>query len=149
MLRRSLVLAAALTLGMAAVPGEASAEDAPPTTPAPAAADVVFLRNGGMYRGTLAELVPGDHVTIVVSGGDAWLCHGQHGAMELLIPVAGPFIFAADHPHDTILNKYGEPLPSGTKALLFTSGGLQIAGIGSILAALVAGKQELVPGRPK
>jgi hypothetical protein len=62
-----------------ALPAAARAEDAPapaapaPAAPAPAAAaeakDVVRLKNGGLLRGTISELVPGDTVTIVTATG--------------------------------------------------------------------------------
>ncbi|MFO0735569.1 MAG: hypothetical protein U0270_06810 [Labilithrix sp.] len=47
----------------------------PPTTaetPAAASAtvDAVHLRNGGLYRGHVTEIVPGDHVTILVEKGE-------------------------------------------------------------------------------
>lgn len=259
---RSRSLALAFVVG-AALPlmGARPASAEPPPAPAPTATgDAVFLKNGGYYRGTLTELVPGDHVTILVEGGEkktipwadvdrvvavedvpnskppalppsgqpapqnpaapspaelppaeppprtewqpnrpllvtgaisfavgygpnvlaaapstigfaarvllfvgtagmalflciddngSYLCEGQHGAMQLLVPVAGPFLFAANHPHDSVLNENGAALGGTTKAFLYTSGGLQIAGVGTILAALIAGKQELVPGRKK
>jgi hypothetical protein len=51
---------------------------APPLLPAPAPApssapppDVVFLKDGSMFRGTIAELVRDDHVVIVTIIGDA------------------------------------------------------------------------------
>ena len=37
---------------------------------APAAPDLVRLRDGGLLRGTIAELVPGDHVTLVLLTGE-------------------------------------------------------------------------------
>jgi hypothetical protein len=44
----------------------ARAEDAPSVVAPPAApsADVVRLKDGAMYRGTIVELVPNDHVDI-------------------------------------------------------------------------------------
>lgn len=38
---------------------------------APVTTDAVHLRNGGLYRGHVTEIVPGDHVTILVDHGDA------------------------------------------------------------------------------
>lgn len=51
-----------------APPGSASTAPAaaPPRQNAP---DIVELRNGGMYRGTISELVPDDHVVIVTVTG--------------------------------------------------------------------------------
>jgi hypothetical protein len=61
------------------VPSVAFADDeAPPPLPAATATttpsasttvDAVHLRNGGMYRGRVTEIVPGDHVTVVVAPG--------------------------------------------------------------------------------
>jgi hypothetical protein len=48
--------------------GLASAHAAAQT--APAAPDVVRLRDGGLLRGTIAELVPSDHVTILLITGE-------------------------------------------------------------------------------
>jgi hypothetical protein len=40
------------------------------TTLSPTATvDTVHLRNGGLYRGRVTEIIPGDHVTIIVEGG--------------------------------------------------------------------------------
>ena len=64
---------------LAAAP--AWAQDPPPPLPAPTVSekpstapvttDAVHLRNGGLYRGHVTEIVPGDHVTILVDHGDA------------------------------------------------------------------------------
>lgn len=44
---------------------------APPTTSSTSGTiDSVHLRNGGLYRGRVTEIVPGDHVTILVEKGD-------------------------------------------------------------------------------
>lgn len=72
----SILLAASL------VPSLALADDEPPPPlplPAPAAptttpsasttVDAVHLRNGGFFRGRVTEIVPGDHVTVVVAPG--------------------------------------------------------------------------------
>lgn len=45
---------------------------APAPAPAPSGAtdaDTVHLRSGAMFRGRVSEIVPGDHVTVVVEGG--------------------------------------------------------------------------------
>jgi hypothetical protein len=54
---------------MLAVPAEALAQDAPAPAAAAEAKDVVRLKNGGLLRGTISELVPGDTVTIVTATG--------------------------------------------------------------------------------
>lgn len=69
-------------LGATLVPSLALADDEPPpplpaptapaTATAPAASttvDAVHLRNGGFFRGRVTEIVPGDHVTVVVAPG--------------------------------------------------------------------------------
>ena len=65
------------------VPGTASAQEEPPPLPPPASSDgatstpsttatvdSVHLRNGGLYRGRVTEIVPGDHVTVIVEKGE-------------------------------------------------------------------------------
>lgn len=61
------------------VPSLAWADDeVPPLPPASAATsttasatvDAVHLRNGGLYRGRVTEIVPGDHVTVLVAPGN-------------------------------------------------------------------------------
>lgn len=66
-------------LGATLAPTLAFADDEPPPLPPPSAApaangsaasttvDAVHLRNGGFFRGRVTEIVPGDHVTIVVA----------------------------------------------------------------------------------
>lgn len=54
------------TVGIA---GTARAEDPPAPATAPAGPDLVLLKNGGMLRGTISELVPGETVTIVTAAG--------------------------------------------------------------------------------
>ncbi|MDB4941935.1 MAG: uncharacterized protein JWP97_1469 [Labilithrix sp.] len=68
---------------MAAAPGVAFADDGEPTplpsTPAPEARisetattsiDAVHLRNGGLYRGRVTEIVPGSHVRVMLPTGE-------------------------------------------------------------------------------
>ena len=42
----------------------------PTTTSSGGTIDAVHLRNGGLYRGRVTEIVPGDHVTILVEKGE-------------------------------------------------------------------------------
>ena len=266
MVRRSSVLgvAAAIAIAMMVPPGTASAQE-PVASPAPpsgsAPLDTVFLRNGGMYRGVVTEIVPGDHVTLAVSGGETkvvpwadvdrivatteapasippspsspvppvapvapatppgldvpppspaeapprtqwranrpllvtgsilfaagygpnvvaaapstvglvgrvalllvtlglpcwfggsgYICKGQHGAVQLLIPFAGPFLFASDHPRDTVIHASGTPLSGTAKGLLYASAGLQIAGVATILTGVILGRHERVEPESK
>ena len=73
-------------------------------------------------------------------GKSGYLCNGQHGAMQLLIPFAGPISFANSHPRDSVLNPSGSRLSSTTKGLLYTSSALQIAGVSSMLLSLAFGR---------
>ena len=45
-------------------------EGATATPSATATIDSVHLRNGGLYRGRVTEIVPGDHVTVIVDKGE-------------------------------------------------------------------------------
>lgn len=66
--------------GCTLLPALAFAEDAPPPTPPIAnepqvtitstAEDTVYLRGGGMMRGTIEEVLPGAHVTIALPTGE-------------------------------------------------------------------------------
>src|SRR5688572_477116 len=47
----------------------ARAEEPAAAAPAVSAPDVVRLKNGGLLRGTISELVPGQTVTIVTASG--------------------------------------------------------------------------------
>lgn len=68
-----------------------------------------------------------------------YLCRGDHGAIQLFVPMAGPFLFVANHPHDTILNKGGNELSTGAKVALYASGISQIVGVTSLLASAAFG----------
>src|SRR5262245_37595241 len=46
------------------------AADEAPTTAAVVPPDVVLLKNGGMLRGTISELVPGEFVAITIGSGE-------------------------------------------------------------------------------
>jgi hypothetical protein len=58
----------ALTAFGAASPSHAQ-DVAGKTADAPQAKDIVRLKNGGLLRGTISELVPGDSVTIITASG--------------------------------------------------------------------------------
>jgi hypothetical protein len=67
------LIASALVFGSAALADEHPPPLPPPSAPVAEAAgpvDAVHLRNGGLYRGHVTEIVPGDHVTIYVEHGD-------------------------------------------------------------------------------
>lgn len=75
-------------------------------------------------------------------GPDNYVCAGQHGAMQLLVPFAGPLLFWKNHPHDSLLNPNGHPIDAWTLPLLYASGGLQVAGAALILASVAAGGRD-------
>lgn len=83
------------------------------------------------------------------SDGRAYLCNGTYGAMQLLVPFAGPFLFAHNHPHDDIIHPGGEPLSPTRMHFLYLSGGLQLGGLAVVLSGLALGHHELVPVKPK
>ncbi len=68
--RRSWVGAACLVAAATlALPAEAE-EAAPAPAAGVAAKDLVLLKNGGMLRGTISELVPDDYVVVVTVAGE-------------------------------------------------------------------------------
>ncbi|MBK6465251.1 MAG: hypothetical protein IPF92_30240 [Myxococcales bacterium] len=101
---------------------------------------------GGVARGivlvfTLSTACFGERPSDVKN----YICFtGQHGAAQLLIPFVGPITFASSHPRDTVLNPDGNPLSGTTRALLYTSAALQIAGVSSVLLSLALGRSEPV-----
>ena len=52
------------------LPPPASSGGTTATPSASAVVDSVHLRNGGLYRGRVTEIVPGDHVTVVIDQGE-------------------------------------------------------------------------------
>jgi hypothetical protein len=64
------------------------------------------------------------------------------GALQLLVPVVGPLVFAEKHPRDAAINETGAPLSSTTRGLLYASAGVQTAGLLTMLAGVVFGHYE-------
>lgn len=83
-----------------------------------------------------------------LDGGSGYLCGGEHGAMQLLIPVAGPILFAGSHPQDYFVNENGRELSGLTKGLLYASAGVQAAGLVTLVSGIVFGRYERVDERP-
>jgi hypothetical protein len=50
--------------------GASSVDTAPATAPAASDSDVLYLRDGGMFRGRATEIVPGSHVTLRLASGE-------------------------------------------------------------------------------
>jgi hypothetical protein len=83
---------------------------------------------GCYYRSTGEDNTPPD---------DYW-CRGDHGAVQMLVPVVGPFLFARNHPKDSVLNVRGTDLAPFARGALYASGGVQasglvLAGIGALM----------------
>ncbi len=262
-LRRAGRVVALVALAAIAVSCSASSANAQERTDPPAAAaasDTVHLLDGGLYRGRIVEIVPGDHVTIIVEGGESksipwsnidrvvaagspseppivipttpesapstvatpftpvapitaeapsgeraprpqwrhnrtlvWtgtfmfaagyapvaavalpstaglagrvalifltlglacldsgsgsFCRADLGALQLLIPVVGPVLFASNHPRDYFVNKSGAELSGLEKGLLYASAGVQAAGLVTLVSGLVFGRYERVDQR--
>lgn len=105
---------------------------------------------GGVARGIVLVLTLGGVGCFTERPSDvtAYICYdGRHGAVQLLIPFVGPITFANSHPRDTVLNPDGNPLSGTTRALLYTSAALQIAGVSSVLLSLALGRSEPVQER--
>lgn len=57
--------------------------------------------------------------------------------LELVLPVFGPLLYAADHPKDSVINPRGGVPAPGVRALLYASSAAQTIGIALFTAALV------------
>jgi hypothetical protein len=66
-----------------------------------------------------------------------YFCSGTHGSLELVLPVFGPLLYAADHPKDSVINPRGGVPAPGVRALLYASSAAQTIGIALFTAALV------------
>ncbi len=69
----------------------------------------------------------------------SYVCNADHGAAVLLVPVAGPFLFATEHPHDTFINRAGRELSPVSNALAYTSGVTQAVGASVMIAGFALG----------
>lgn len=98
----------------------------------------------GVFRGAAEVLSLGD----VCAGPrpTGAFCQ-QYGAVQLFIPIFGPFLFAEGHPRDTVLNEGGRPLSPTVKGLLYTSAALQAAAIGALIASVWLGESTVVRAR--
>jgi hypothetical protein len=83
------------------------------------------------------------------NGTSSYLCEADHGAMILLVPIAGPFLFVETHPHDTFINRAGRELSPVSTALLYTSGAAQAVGASVMVTAFaLGGDTPATPPRP-
>lgn len=94
----------------------------------------------GVFRGA-AEVLSLGKVCADSPSTEA-LCK-QYGAVQLFIPIFGPFLFAEHHPRDTVLNEGGRPLSPTVKGLLYTSAALQAAAIGALVASVWLGESTV------
>lgn len=84
-------------------------------------------------------------LTLICWGSyDGYVCDGTHGGVQLALPVAGPFLFASDHPRDSLLNPRGTPLALGWRIALNISGAAQAVGASLIVASLLSGREVSV-----
>ncbi len=74
---------------------------------------------------------------------DDYLCDGDHGSVQMLIPFVGPILFAENHPKDSVINSDGRGFDSEVKVALYASSFLQIAGLATMVTGLVLGKTSL------
>jgi hypothetical protein len=88
-IRPLLVLAALTAANGVAYADEPVASEQRPPPGATAATDNVHLRGGGIQRGRVTELVPGDHVTVVAEGGEAKRIPWSE-VEELVMPASPP-----------------------------------------------------------
>jgi hypothetical protein len=79
------------------------------------------------------------------SSSHSYLCSADHGAIVLVLPVAGPFLFAYNHPHDTFLNPTGGELSPTARTILYTSGVVQAAGAGIVVTSFALGSDDRPP----
>ena len=76
------------------------------------------------------------------NGRPDYVCSGDFGAAELLIPLVGPFLYADDHPKDSQINPHGLAASVTTRTLLYVDGAAQIGGALLMGIGLAAGQWE-------
>jgi hypothetical protein len=74
-----------------------------------------------------------------------YLCSGEHGAIQLLVPFAGPFLYLKNHPHDDIVHPGGAPFDKTTQAALVASGFAQLTGAAFMIAGVALGHSTPKP----
>lgn len=140
MRRSSIVVASLLCISL--VPAIARADDddlgTPPPLPAAAparpatattatttapAVDTVNLRNGGTIRGHVTEILPGNHLTILVDGGEkkrvAWAEVERVVVASTPIPPAGAAAAAAEAPPPMVGPKVRVHITSTNRVILY------------------------------
>jgi hypothetical protein len=76
-------------------------------------------------------------------------CVGHAGGVQLLVPVAGPLLFAKNHPKDQWLNTDGRERSGGVNGLLIASASVQALGLAMIVAGFLFRSPEPVePASP-
>ncbi len=75
-------------------------------------------------------------------GQPEYTCSGDYGGAQLLIPFAGPFLYADSHPKDSQLNPHGQEMSPTLRTLLYVDGAAQIAGAALMGIGLAGGEWE-------
>lgn len=75
-------------------------------------------------------------------GSPDYVCAGDFGAAELLVPLVGPFLYADDHPKDSQVNPHGLAMSTSTRTLLYVDGAAQISGAVLLGIGLATGHWE-------
>lgn len=129
--------------GVSLSSGAAVAQEAAPAKSAAAATDVVRLKNGGLLRGSISELVPGDSVTIITLTGDArkfpmtevsyaGAADDDHGVASIApaAPAPGPAPAAQPRPYITVEGPAAHlHLVSDPSGLVFARESVSVRGI--------------------
>ena len=93
------------------------------TTTTASAVDTVHLRNGGMVRGHVTEIIPGDHVTILADGGEkkrvAWADVERVVVASTPIPPAGSVAATAEAPPPMVGPKVRVHITSTNRVILY------------------------------
>jgi hypothetical protein len=86
--------------------------------------------------------VPTVGLLCAAPGSPDYTCSGYFGAEQLLIPLAGPFLYASNHPRDSAINPNGLPVSETTQTLLYVDGAVQITGAVLMGIGLATGHYE-------
>lgn len=115
-----------------------------PVVGAAAPSTVGLLGRIVLFVGSVG-LVP---IVCALGDSDGYVCRGQHGSIQLLLPIGGPLLFAENHPEDSILNVHGRPLSPFVKTALYTSSAAQLAGSLLVVTSLATAEANDGAGRP-
>ncbi len=97
-----------------------------------------------IFVGTVG-LVP---LACALGSGGGYVCSGDHGSIQLLLPIGGPFLYAENHARDTVVNERGRPLSPFVKGALYASGAAQAAGGLLLVGSIALADASDAAGRP-